>query len=179
MSNIKDYKYDWIWEKDKPANFALANKQPMKYHENIIIFYSSQPIYNKQLQARDGKGKDRCKYIVDNSKRQSEHNRIVDSPKYFDPDLKNPKSIQYFSTGRRQDIVHPTQKPIKLLEYMIRTYTLENETILDNCMGSGSTGVACVNTKRNFIGIEKDPEYFKIAEKRIREAQENFQESLF
>ena len=64
MSNIKDYKYDWVWEKDKPANFALANKQPMKYHENIIIFYSSQPIYNKQLQARDGKGKDRYKYIV-------------------------------------------------------------------------------------------------------------------
>jgi len=169
MSNIKKYKYDWIWEKDKPNNFALANKQPMKYHENILVFYEKQPTFNKQLEPRKGGGKSRCKYPVDNSKRKSEHNNIQDDAKMFNPDLKNPSSIQFISTGRRQDLIHPTQKPVALLEYLIKTYTLENETVLDNTMGSGSTGVACINTNRNFIGIEKDDKYFEIAKKRIEE----------
>ncbi len=169
MSNIKNYKYDWIWEKDKPNNFALANKQPMKYHENILVFYEKQPTFNKQLEPRKGGGKSRFKYPVDNSKRKSEHNNIQDDVKMFNPDLKNPSSIQFISTGRRQDLIHPTQKPVKLMEYLIRTYTNEGETVLDNCMGSGSTGVACINTNRNFIGIEKDDKYFEIAKKRIEE----------
>ena len=169
MSNIKNYKYDWIWEKDKPNNFALANKQPMKYHENILVFYEKQPTFNKQLEPRKGGGKSRFKYPVDNSKRKSEHNNIQDDAKMFNPDLKNPSSIQFISTGRRQDLIHPTQKPVALLEYLIKTYTLEGETVLDNCAGSGSTGVACLNTNRNFIGIEKDDKYFEIAKKRIEE----------
>lgn len=173
MSNIKNYKYDWIWEKDKPNNFALANKQPMKYHENILVFYEKQPTFNKQLEPRKGGGKSRFKYPVDNSKRKSEHNNIQDDVKMFNPDLKNPSSIQFISTGRRQDLIHPTQKPVKLMEYLIRTYTNEGETVLDNCMGSGSTGVACINTNRNFIGIEKDDKYFEIAKNRIEQAQQD------
>ena len=90
---------------------------------------------------------------------------------------KFPKSVQKFSNPRFKGM-HPTQKPVALLEYLIKTYTLENETVLDNCMGSGSTGVACINTKRNFIGIEKEEKYFNIAEKRIKEAEENFQPEI-
>ena len=179
MSNIKNYKYDWIWEKDKPNNFALANKQPMKYHENILVFYEKQPTFNKQLEPRKGGGKSRFKYPVDNSKRKSEHNNIQDDVKMFNPDLKNPSSIQFISTGRRQDLIHPTQKPVKLMEYLIRTYTNEGETVLDNCMGSGSTGVACINTNRNFIGIEKDDKYFEIAKNRIEKAQQDAEHKLF
>ena len=167
MSNIKMFKYEWIWEKDKPSNFALANKQPMKYHENILIFYKNQPIFNKQLEPRRGSGAKRCKYPVDNSNRTSTHSDIKDEIKYFNPLLKNPSSIQVVSTGRRQDISHPTQKPVALFEYLIKTYTKEGDLVLDNCAGSGTTGVACKNLNRNFIGIELDKEYFKIAEKRI------------
>ena len=171
MSNIKNYKYDWIWEKDKPNNFALANKQPMKYHENILVFYEKQPTFNKQLEPRKGSGKSRCKYPVDNSKRKSEHNNIQDDAKMFNPDLKNPSSIQFISTGRRQDLIHPTQKPVALLEYLIKTYTNEGETVLDNCIGSGTTAVACLSLNRHFIGIELSPEYCEIAKKRIKEIQ--------
>jgi site-specific DNA-methyltransferase (adenine-specific) len=161
------FKYEWIWEKDKPANFALANKQPMKYHENILVFYNKQPTYNKQLEPRKGSGKKRYKYPVDNSKRKSDHNNIQDDIKMFDPELKNPSSIQVISTGRRQDLVHPTQKPVALMEYLIKTYTNENDTILDFTMGSGSTLVAAKNLNRNAYGIEKDEKYFEIAKNRI------------
>jgi site-specific DNA-methyltransferase (adenine-specific) len=167
MSNPKMFKYEWIWEKDKPTNFALANKQPMKYHENILVFYTKQPTYNKQLEPRKGSGSKRYKYPVDNSKRKSDHNDIQDDIKMFDPKLKNPSSIQVVSTGRRQDLIHPTQKPIALMEYLIKTYSNEGETVLDFCMGSGTTGVACKTLNRNFIGIELDKKYFEIAKARI------------
>jgi len=170
MSNIENYRYDWVWEKDKPTNFALANKQPMRYCENIIVFYKKQPTYNKIMEKREGSGSQRCNYIVDNSKRKSEHSKIIDNPKYYDKNYKNPKNIQKFSTGRRQDGVHPTQKPVTLMEYLIKTYTNENETVLDFTMGSGTTGVACVNLNRNFIGIELDETYFKVAQDRISAA---------
>jgi site-specific DNA-methyltransferase (adenine-specific) len=169
-SQIENFRYEWIWHKDKPTNFSLANKQPMKYHENICVFYKSQPIYNKQMQERDGGGKNRVKYIVDNSgRKRQDGTESGDEPKFFG-DLKNPSSVQYFNTGRRQDSKHPTQKPVALMEYLIKTYTNEGGTVLDNCMGSGTTGVACVNTNRKFIGIEKDPTYFQIAKARIYKA---------
>ena len=181
MSNIKDYKYDWIWDKMQGSNFFNAKKRPLISYENITIFNDSRykPIMNKSLPKNM---RDRVKNFSKGS-----NNTIYGKTKEY-TSLKNeneryPLSVLYFSSQgqelhktKRQ---HPTQKPVALLEYLIKTYTLENETVLDNTMGSGSTGVACVNTNRNFIGIEKDPEYFKIAEKRIREAQENYQESLF
>ena len=173
-SNRKLFKYELIWEKDKPTNFALANKQPMCYHENILMFYKKQPIYNKQMVEREGKGTWRYNFDI------SHENRTIQGTnrKYcgkkdksnYDIKYKNPKSILYFDTGKRQHLQHPTQKPVALLEYLIKTYTNENDLVLDNCMGSGSTGVACKNLNRNFIGIELDETYFKIAKERIDNA---------
>lgn len=168
-SQMGRFKYTWVWVKDKPSNFALANRQPLKYHEDVCVFYAKQPTYNKIMEPRKGSGKSRIKYVVDNSKRQSDHLDIKDAPKFYG-ELRNPSSVQEVSTGRRQDIRHPTQKPVALFEYLIRTYTNERDTVLDNTMGSGTTGVACNNTGRKFIGIERDPGYFEIAQKRIQEA---------
>ncbi|MHA1558195.1 MAG: DNA-methyltransferase [Alphaproteobacteria bacterium] len=167
MSNIKNYKYDWVWNKDKPTNFMTANKRPMNYHENILVFYLQQPTYNKQLQVRENGG-ERYNYKVNQSNRKSEHNSIIGGTDVkYNKELKNPSSVQFFNTGRRQDLVHPTQKPLQLMEYLIKTYTNENETVLDFTMGSGTTGVACKNLNRDFIGIEMDDKYFEIAKTRI------------
>jgi DNA modification methylase len=171
-SNYGMFRYCWVWVKDKPSNFAQANRQPMKYHEDVAVFYASQPTFNKQMQERTGSGAARLVYPVDNSRRSSDHLTLVAAPKMFDPLLKNPSSVQTVSTGRRQDIEHPTQKPVALMEYLIRTYTNPGDTVLDNTMGSGTTGVACVNTGRKFIGIERDEAYFAIAQRRIATAQE-------
>lgn len=170
MSQVKRFKYQWVWRKDKPSNFALANKQPLKYHEDVCVFYDKQATYNKQMEPREGGGSSRIAYVVDNSRRKSDHIELVESPKMYG-ELRNPSSVQYFSTGRRQDGKHPTQKPVALMEYLIRTYTSENETVLDFTMGSGTTGVAAMNLNRRFIGIERDPSYFAVAEKRIEEAK--------
>ena len=143
----------------------------MRYTENISVFYKQQCIYNKIMEKREGSGSKRYNYIVDNSKRASDHINIIDKPKFYNKNFKNPKNIQKFSTGRRQDLIHPTQKPVALMEYLIKTYTNEGETVLDFTMGSGTTGVACVNTNRKFIGIELDEKYFEIAKKRIKESQ--------
>jgi site-specific DNA-methyltransferase (adenine-specific) len=178
LSNINLYKYDWIWEKSNPSNIALANKQPMRYHELISVFYKKQPTYNKQMIKRESpriKQAHENNYVFHNS--QSEQTSLqyieVDSKKY-DADLKNPSTILKFNSLRpnaKEFVKHPTQKPVALLEYLIKTYTNENETVLDNCMGSGSTCVAAINTNRHYIGFELDPEYFEIAQKRIEEAK--------
>ena len=175
-SNRKMFKYELIWEKDKPTNFALANKQPMCYHENILIFYKNQPIYNKQMVRREGKGTWRYEFDI------SHENRTIQGTdrKYkgkkeksnYDKDFKNPKSILYYDTGKRQQLLHPTQKPILLCEWLIKTYSNEGDIILDNCMGSGTTGAGCRNLNRKFIGIELDENYFNIAKKRIEDAEE-------
>ena len=177
MSNIKNYKYDWVWKKSNPSNIALANKQPMRYHELISVFYDKQPTYIKQMIERKStriKDAHRSNYKFHNS--QSEQTGLkyieVDSKKY-DEKLKNPSTILEFNSLRpnsKEFCKHPTQKPVALIEYLIKTYTFEGETVLDFTMGSGSTGVACVNTNRNFIGIELDENYFKIAENRIKQA---------
>lgn len=181
MSNIKQFKYDWIWNKSNPANIALSKIQPLKYHEIISIFNSG--FYYPQMIKRDKLGTKRLQnknstIKFSSSKIQSDKDfkKEYNINKY-DEFFKMPSSVLLFKVERGKR--HPTQKPVALLEYLIKTYTLENETILDNCMGSGSTGVACVNTNRNFIGIEKEENYFNIAEKRIKEAIENKQELLF
>lgn len=171
MSNIKQYKYDWIWEKDKGTNFALANKQPLRKTENIIIFYKKQPFYNSQGEKLDKPYKHTLPISKsDSSGGAGEHNLNSNGTRkyaYYTHSKKH--NLLYFARESQVSSLHPTQKPVALLEYLIKTYTLEGETVLDNCMGSGSTGVACKNLNRNFIGIELDPEYFKIAEKRINE----------
>ena len=160
MSNIKQYKYDWVWNKKLAGNGILAKRQPLKIHELISVFNSK--IYMPQKT----KGVFRKKMGL----RESEITGGNSFAKETENDSYYPISIQEFSmAGHRTGRLHPTQKPVALFEYLIKTYTHEGETVLDNCMGSGTTGVACKNLNRNFIGIELDPEYFKIAEKRINE----------
>jgi DNA modification methylase len=166
MSNIKNYKYDWIWDKVKPSTGLHAKTMPLKDYEDIIVFYKKKTTYNPQMK---------------------ESNIRIDKPRianngdafggkevlrqHKNNGLSYPRAILRFSNANQNNRVHPTQKPVALLEYLIRTYTNEGETVLDNCMGSCSTGIACLNTNRNFIGIEKDDKYFEVAKKRIEETK--------
>ena len=174
MSNIKNYKYDWIWSKSNPSNIGNANKQPMKYHENISVFYKKQCLYNKQMIPRINRGIERCQknnYIFHNNmSEQSALPSIEVSAKKYDADFKNPSTILQFNSLRprsKEFVAHPTQKPVELMEYLVKTYTNEGDLVLDFTMGSGSTGVACLNTNRKFIGIELDENYFNIAVDRL------------
>ena len=164
VSNIKFYRYDWIWCKEKPSNFALAKKNPLKYHENISVFYNKFATYNPQMTV--GKPNHSVGKGIRRKENESNFNSKIVTNKT--DGMKYPKSVLFFN--REPKPIHPTQKPVALLEYLIRTYTNEGETVLDFTMGSGSTGVACVNTNRHFIGIELDEGYFNIAKKRIEEA---------
>ena len=166
MSNIKKYKYDWIWKKTKASNFALCKKNPMKYHENISVFYNKFPIFNLWNLKKIDKP-------IKNSRKNKGANlgHCVDKGDYFQLYTGYHNSILEFSnkSGKGYSF-HPTQKPVDLMEYLIKTYTNEGEIVLDFTMGSGSTGVACINTNRKFIGIELDEKYFNIATERIKEA---------
>lgn len=166
MSNIKNYKYDLIWEKSIGANPLLCKKRPMKYHENISLFYKKQPTYNPQMT----KGKLRNKKPEMFRKKEDENwGGAMRSVKGIDNinNLYYPRSYQYFSNANQKDKVHPTQKPVALFEYLIKTYTNEGDLVLDNVAGSGTTGVAAQNLNRNFILMEQEPEYIKIIEKRL------------
>jgi DNA modification methylase len=165
-SNLKLFKYEIIWDKVATTSGALATKQPIKKHENILVFYKKQPTYNPQMEegtqwSRAGK----------NRKTPAIYSEIKEmgKPQSDTTNLKYPKSIKVISNANRLNRLHPTQKPVTLCEHLIKTYTNESETVLDNCMGSGTTGVAAINTGRFFIGIEKDDKYFEIAKKRIEE----------
>lgn len=162
LSNPKLYKYKWVWEKSKPTNFLNAKKQPLRKHEDVCVFYKKQPVYHPQMTKGEpydkGVRKDQCT----GSYGKFHPTHIKSSGDRY------PVDIVYFKTAESEgEIVHPTQKPVSMLEYFIKTYTNERDIVLDNCMGSGSTGVACINTNRNFIGIEIDDNYFNIAKERI------------
>ena len=165
MSNPSWFRYEMIWEKDYPTNPYIAKKQIMKRHENILIFYKKQSVFNPQMIERE-KGKFR------NNKKKTYVHRIMNkdftSTRSGNEPLVYPSSIQKFNRDR-QISLHPTQKPVALFEYLIKTYTNEGDLVLDNCIGSGTTAVACKNLNRNFIGIEKELEYCKIAEDRLRQ----------
>jgi len=174
MSNIKNYKYDWVWIKNKSTNFLNSKKQPLRSYELISIFYDKQSKYNPQKttghkpvntytkNTSDGKTLGKTKIGISGGGQTDRY----------------PKNLLYFNVVNNDnssgDKYHPTQKPVELMEYLIKTYTNEGDTVLDFTMGSGTTGVACVNLNRNFIGIEKDEEYFKIAEERIEKAKHGF-----
>lgn len=167
MSNFKCYKYDWIWDKKSKQGFLNAKKRPLKQHELISVFSNGTPVYYPQMIV---KGKPRQKGAP--SKRVGDGDNVYGKFEYIPQEKNNtyyPSTILEFSNASHINIQHPTQKPVDLLEYLIKTYTIEGDVVLDNCMGSGSTGVACINTNRKFIGIELDKEYFEIAEKRINE----------
>ena len=158
MSNPKNYKYEWIWQKEQGTGFLNAKRMPLRNHENILVFYKKQPIYNPQM--REGKP-----YTTTKGSKSSNYastDKIVTTENKGE---RYPLTVLNFK--RDKDKFHPTQKPIDLLEYLIKTYTNEGMMILDNCMGSGSTGVACMNANRKFIGIELDENYFNIAKERI------------
>ena len=164
MSNIKNYKYDIVYEKTRPSNPALAKKRPLNYMEYIHLFYKKHPTYNPQM-VEGKKNNSQGKGI---RKTKNESNLPSSTKSYMnnpDSNSKYPKNIIKFDRGNIQ--VHPTQKPATLMEYLIKTYTNESEIVLDFTMGSGSTGVAAVNTNRKFIGIELDETYFNIAKERI------------
>lgn len=160
MSNASAFRYQWVWEKDQGRNFQLCKKQPLKVHEDVVVFSFEPHQYFPQ-------GLLRCNKIKSN-KREAGGIGHMSSGKlratYVQEWENYPKSIIKINSERG---LHPTQKPVALMEYLIKTYTNEGEIVLDNCMGSGTTGVACVNTGRRFIGIERDDNYFKIATERI------------
>lgn len=170
MSNIKMFKYDWIWKKSHPTGFLNAWRQPLRSVEIVSVFYQKQVNYSPQI---TDKPKKDIRKETGNLRRQAEHygrHRIGDlSTKTMPENKKMPRTILSFPCVNPADKSksHPTQKPVALLEYLIKTYTLEGETVLDFTMGSGSTGVACKNLGRKFIGIEKEEKYFEIAKKRI------------
>ena len=164
-SNMKMFKYELIWDKGKGSNPQLAGKMPMKSHENMLIFYKKLPIYNPQM--TDGSlyvvprtGGKRTNRVIDSKDKPGFQQKTKDTSKRF------PISIHKYSIHCGSK-VHPTQKPVALFEYLIKTYTNEGDLVLDNCTGSGTTGIACINTNRQFILIEKDPDYYEIARKRI------------
>ena len=161
MSNLGMFKYELIWEKDKPSDFAVAKFKTMKYHETVLIFTNGRATYNPQMVI--GKPNHSVGKGIRRKNNESGANTATVSNKT--DGLKHPKSV--LKINRESKPIHPTQKPVALMEYLIKTYTNEKETVLDFTMGSGTTGVACKNLNRNFIGIEKDETYFKIAQDRI------------
>lgn len=163
-SNLKDFKYQWVWQKPRPSNPQLAKFQPLKYHEDICVFSRGTHAYHPQGLTEIPLEKQRVQ-----TPSRSELGHCVKKP-YVQTHTNYPKSILVFGA---EVGLHPTQKPVALMEYLIRTYTNEGETVLDNTMGSGTTGVAARNTKRNFIGIERDEAYFDIASERINGANDN------
>jgi site-specific DNA-methyltransferase (adenine-specific) len=159
MSNPTMFKTCWIWVKTNCSGFANAKKQPLRSYEDIAVFYRRQPAYNPQGIIKMGKPRIRTKETGEFMKASFRDGYQQEYTNY-------PKNVLSFPSERG---FHPTQKPVALMDYLIRTYTNEADTVLDNCMGSGTTGVACVQTNRNFIGIERDPEYFQVAKSRIDE----------
>ena len=167
-SNIKNYRYDWIWKKSRFTNFLFVKKQPAKITENISVFYKNQPNYIPQME----KGKPYTRKATGKPKTHDlMNNPAKDKGKVNKSGLRYPKNILKFKFHNVGNY-HPTQKPVPLLEYLIKTYTNEGDTVLDFTMGSGSTGVACLQTNRNFIGIELDAKYYEIAKQRIKDVNE-------
>ena len=159
-SNLENFRYEWIWEKPQGTNPMNAKVMPLKSHENILIFYRKKPVYNPQMwhsTPYSGFSSDTSKIGEVYGSAKSKHRDNPEGSRY-------PKTVLKF---KQEKGLHPTQKPVEMMEYLIKTYSNEGDVVLDNTMGSGTTGVACMNTGRNFIGIEKEENYYKIAEQRI------------
>jgi site-specific DNA-methyltransferase (adenine-specific) len=165
MSNPKNYKHEWIWQKDKGSNFANTVREPMKEHENILVFANKKWTYNKQMEERKGSG---SKSVGATNKhyKKSENYGLFQGAEFKVAELRVPSSIQFV---KRQTGEHPTQKPLELLEYLIKTYTNEGDMVLDNTMGSGTTNLACIKLNRKSIGIEKEKAYYDVAVRRASE----------
>ena len=157
LSNEKIFKYEWIWEKQQGTGFLNAKKQPLRNHEQVLVFYKKQPIYNPQF--TEGKPYT-CKSGRATSNYNEQHSVVTENT-----GTRYPLTVQKFSYDKNK--IHPTQKPVELFEYLIKTYTNEGNLVLDNCAGSGTTAIACLNTNRRYICIEKEEKYYNIALERI------------
>ncbi|MED0876571.1 site-specific DNA-methyltransferase [Bacillus mobilis] len=161
-SNLKLLRYEWIWKKSNGTGHLNAKKMPLKNHENILVFYKKLPIYNPQF--TEGTP---YKSISKKARNSSNYGKQRDGITTINGGYRYPLSVQKFNYDKEK--LHPTQKPVALFEYLIKTYTNEGETVLDNCMGSGTTAIACMNTNRNFIGFELDEDYWRLANERIEQ----------
>ena len=171
VSNPKLFKYELIWDKMIGGAFVLAKKRPLPKHENILVFYKKAPTYNPQMTDADPKNIRPINKGTSQSEALPVAGGVAKSAKDYDNKKRYPTSILSYSSKMAEcnslNRVHPTQKPVALFEYLIKTYTNEWETVLDNCMGSGTTAIACINTNRNYIGFELDKTYFELANQRI------------
>ena len=167
-SNPDDFKYRLIWKKNVPTGMSSAKYRPMKYFEEICVFNEGNGTYNPIMKERIGVGKD-C-YNYDHYCGESNHIQFDKVKKRYDPDWVQPSDVLEFNVvPNRNGKLHPTQKPVELVEWLIKTYSNEGDTILDNCMGSGTTAVACLNTGRNFIGFELNDNYYNISQERLKD----------
>ena len=169
ISQIDNFKHEWIWEKDGGSNFANTVREPMKEHESVLIFSKGKWTYNKQMEERIGSRKGKITKSVFNTKSEN-YQKFDGRGTVVIPKLRVPRSIQRFTRERG---LHPTQKPVKLFEYLIKTYTNKNDLVLDCCAGSGTTGVACNNIDRRYILIEKEQKYYDIIKERLKLCEEH------
>lgn len=165
----KLFRYEWIWEKPIATNFLNAKKAPLRAHENILVFYRKPPTYHPQITHGHKRNRGHQHYIRGGDGTSIYGKETRDS--YYDSTDRYPRDVQFFPAVPYTERIVPTQKPVELCEFLIRSYTAPGELVLDNCMGSGTTGVACVNAGRRFVGFELDEKYFEIAQRRIEEAQ--------
>lgn len=172
-SNLKLLRYEWIWEKTQATGFLNANRMPLKAHENILVFYKKLPVYNPQKSIGHPPIHSYTKTLKTQNNTEV-YGRMSKEIKGGGDTDRYPRSVLVFASDKQKVCLHPTQKPVDLLKYLIRTYTNEHDVVLDNCMGSGSTGVACKLLNRDFIGIEKDDKYFAIAKERIMNVKTDF-----
>ena len=167
-SNLEMLKYEWIWEKTTATGWFNAKKMPMKAHENILVFYRKPPIYNYE-KTKGHKPMNNYTKKADVINKSTTYGKVKKDMSGGGTTERYPRSVIKFSTDKQKSAIHPTQKPVALFEYLIKTYTNENETVLDNCMGSGTTAIAAINTNRNYIGFELDKKYCELANNRIKE----------
>jgi len=167
-SNLRNFKYTWTWDKKLPTGHLNAKRQPLRRTEDVCVFYKKQPSYNPIMVPRESVRKNKATDKVNMGDGEQVYGTFKNVGGTYTH--RYPTNILEVSNSNKSNIVHPTQKPVALFEYLIRTYTNEGETVLDNCIGSGTTAIAAINTGRNFIGIEQDKEYVDIANKRIEES---------
>lgn len=169
-SNEKMWRYNLVWDKQKATGFLNANRMPLRYHEDILVFYNRQPTYNPQMEDLNGREVNHKRGNGKHSVKNQCYGEYEETKDRDYGDKKFPSSIIRIKALPSANRHHPTEKPLALIEYLIRTFTNRGDVVLDNCMGSGTTGVAALNTGRNFIGIELSQSYFNVAEHRIKEA---------
>jgi len=170
MSNIKIFRYSLVWEKSKSTGYLNSKKMPMRSHEDILVFYKSLPTYNPQMTQGEPYDKGKAHRPTEVYREQKGEIHVKN-----DTGLRYPRSVQYFKTAESEgEVYHPTQKPISLMEWLIKTYTNENDLVLDNCIGSGTSALAAIRTNRRYIGIEIDESYYNITLKRIQKEISNF-----